>query len=110
MTAPYIDPHAEARALAALDSNQLDVADSYLLQLTHRPDWQQSAACRNEDPRLFFPTGGQSAGRAKAICARCPVTRQCADFSLSFGRPLDGVWGGDYARHHAAKRAPREAA
>lgn len=49
--------------------------------------WTADAACREvEDPELFFPQGkagrdspvlraGQT--RAKAICADCPVTRQC---------------------------------
>ena len=55
--------------------------------------WRNKAACRSEDPELFFPAP-PPAGRgravreaiqraavaerqAKAICARCPVRAEC---------------------------------
>ena len=60
-------------------------------------DWRDYAACRDVHPDLFFPvaTGGSSLAqeaRAQAVCALCPVTRQCLDFALS--RAESGVWGG----------------
>jgi WhiB family transcriptional regulator, redox-sensing transcriptional regulator len=62
------------------------------------PDWRFRAACLTADPELFFPlsAAGPSATQlteAKAICARCPVRRQCLDFALTT-RQVHGVWGG----------------
>ncbi len=63
-------------------------------------DWQLQAACRGEDPNLFFhPEGERGSARelreraAKAICASCPVKLQCAEHSLAVREPY-GVWGG----------------
>ena len=64
-----------------------------------RWDWQLRAACRGEDPNLFFhPEGERGAAReareqaARAICARCPVVRQCAEHALAVREPY-GIWG-----------------
>lgn len=62
--------------------------------------WQNDAACRGEDLVLFFgPDGERQPERdirerkARAICARCPVLRQCQDYSVnSFEQ--HGLWGG----------------
>ncbi|MDX2646690.1 WhiB family transcriptional regulator [Streptomyces sp. NPDC001902] len=61
-------------------------------------NWRYDAACREEDPELFFPISGSGPGmaqiqEAKAVCLRCPVTAQCLRSALSAGR-LDGIWGG----------------
>ncbi|WP_431963718.1 WhiB family transcriptional regulator [Actinacidiphila sp. bgisy160] len=61
-------------------------------------NWRYDAACREEDPELFFPISGSGPGmaqieRAKAVCLRCPVTAQCLRWALAAGR-LDGIWGG----------------
>jgi WhiB family transcriptional regulator, redox-sensing transcriptional regulator len=61
--------------------------------------WRSRAACRGDDPELFFPIG--SSGRAaleqiaaaKAICIRCPVREACLRFALDTGQDY-GVWGG----------------
>lgn len=61
-------------------------------------DWRHRAACRDEDPELFFPVsdmgpGAQQTARAKAVCARCPVRAQCLAYALDNG--LDyGIFGG----------------
>lgn len=52
--------------------------------------WQDRAACRGEDPELFFQE--DCVELAKAICARCPVIVQCRDFGR---RSTAGVWGGE---------------
>lgn len=44
------------------------------------------------DPDWWFPERGQTTRRAKAICARCPVTEPCLAWALENGEP--GVWGG----------------
>lgn len=61
-------------------------------------NWRQRAACRDEDPELFFPVsevgpGAEQVRQAKSVCARCPVQKECrehaADADLSHG-----VFGG----------------
>ncbi len=71
--------------------------------------WMDDAACRGEDPALFFTERGESASAAKAICARCPVTVRC----LAYARHHHihhGIWGGmsEYDRDAAVRRARRD--
>ncbi len=46
-------------------------------------EWRMNAACRGVDPELFFPAAEGGPARdaqvaaAKAVCARCPVRREC---------------------------------
>jgi WhiB family redox-sensing transcriptional regulator len=63
-------------------------------------EWQLLAACRGEDSSVFFhPEGERGVARrnrdlqAKAICANCPVRRECATHALTVREPY-GVWGG----------------
>jgi WhiB family redox-sensing transcriptional regulator len=61
-------------------------------------DWRKRAACKDEDPELFFPIGdvGPAVAQideAKAICRRCPVIDECLNWALTMGED-DGVWGG----------------
>lgn len=61
-------------------------------------DWPARAACRDEDPELFFPVsemgpGARQVARAKAVCASCPVRTECLAYALDAG--LDnGIFGG----------------
>ncbi|MFF8990333.1 WhiB family transcriptional regulator [Streptomyces sp. NPDC014983] len=61
-------------------------------------NWRDHAACRHEDPELFFPIGTNGpaqvqAERAKAVCGHCPVQQRCLDCALDTGQGI-GVWGG----------------
>lgn len=61
-------------------------------------DWVDRAACRDEDPELFFPTGSgehadRQSERAGEVCRRCPVLMSCLNYALATG-PSDGVWAG----------------
>ena len=61
-------------------------------------NWRSAAACRSADPDLFFPISAfgqalEQVAEAKAICARCPVRRQCLAFALRT-RQAHGIWGG----------------
>lgn len=63
--------------------------------MTH---WSKRAACRKEDPELFFPVGQSIAAlaqtaEAKRVCARCPVSGECLAWALE-ARQDTGVWGG----------------
>ncbi|WP_320772959.1 WhiB family transcriptional regulator [Streptomyces sp. CRN 30] len=61
-------------------------------------NWREHAACRDEDPDLFFPIGTSGPAllqteQAKAVCHRCPVREQCLRWALDTGQSI-GVWGG----------------
>jgi WhiB family redox-sensing transcriptional regulator len=50
-------------------------------------DWRNHAACRSQDPELFFPIGTTDRAlaqlkRAKAVCNSCPVQAPCLDWAL----------------------------
>jgi hypothetical protein len=45
------------------------------------------------DTADFYPERGQSAKKAKARCAVCPVRADCLDYALRVGEK-HGVWGG----------------
>jgi WhiB family redox-sensing transcriptional regulator len=61
-------------------------------------DWRHRAACRDEDPELFFPIGTSGPAllqveQAKAVCRRCTVADNCLQWALETGQDA-GVWGG----------------
>ena len=61
-------------------------------------DWRHRAACRDEDPELFFPIGTTGPAllqveEAKAVCRRCTVLDDCLSWSLDTSQEA-GVWGG----------------
>ena len=54
-------------------------------------DWRHRAACRDEDPELFFPIGNtgpalQQIEEAKAVCRTCPVIDTCLKWALETGQ------------------------
>lgn len=62
-------------------------------------DWRTQAACRDEDPELFFPVGHSGPAevqieRALNVCRRCPVRSDCTQTAVERGE-TDGVWGVD---------------
>lgn len=69
-------------------------------------DWRRAAACRDQDPELFFPTHGDGEAfkaqvrKAKRVCAGCPVWRQCLREALV--RIPEGVAGGLTKRERKA--------
>ena len=61
-------------------------------------NWRAVGACLNADPDLFFPISSAGRGlgqiaQAKAICARCPVRRECLEYAHAHA-PNHGIWGG----------------
>ncbi|MEU0373156.1 WhiB family transcriptional regulator [Streptomyces sp. NPDC006283] len=72
-------------------------------------NWRNDAACRDEDPELFFPIGTtgpalMQAKEAKAVCRRCPVAEKCLEWAMEVGQD-SGVWGGlDETERRALKR------
>jgi WhiB family transcriptional regulator, redox-sensing transcriptional regulator len=72
--------------------------------------WRLRAACRTVDSTVFFspdrergPAREAREARAKAICAGCPVIRECASYALTAGERY-GVWGGLSERDRLALR------
>ena len=68
------------------------------------------AACREADGAIFFSPDGEREparevreARAKAICARCPVIRECAGYAIAASERY-GVWGGLSERERLAFR------
>lgn len=66
--------------------------------LQRKADWRDSAACRTEDPELFFPAGNTGPwlvqiARAKQICGSCPVLEDCLRYAWD-ANPSDGIFGG----------------
>nr|WP_310278237.1 WhiB family transcriptional regulator [Haloactinomyces albus] len=65
-------------------------------------DWRHRAACRDEDPELFFPVsdmgpGARQVEQAKAVCARCPVRSACLNYAVDNGLH-HGIFGGTTER------------
>lgn len=74
-------------------------------------DWRRDAACRDEEPELFFPPGRTDTARvqieaAKSICATCPVRAACLRFALDTDQ-REGIWGGRTARERRTLRHAR---
>ncbi|MDF3302900.1 WhiB family transcriptional regulator [Streptomyces tropicalis] len=76
-------------------------------------NWRDHGACRFEDPELFFPLGENGLSlrqidRARAVCHRCPVLRECRAWALR-NSEYDGVWGGMTAGERRAVARRRAA-
>jgi WhiB family transcriptional regulator, redox-sensing transcriptional regulator len=74
-------------------------------------DWRHHAACRDEDPELFFPIGSSGPAsrqidQAKQVCRRCPVVTDCLRWALETGQE-GGVWGGTSEEERRALKRRR---
>ena len=56
--------------------------------------WQDSAACKDADSRIFLSGVTSRVLKAKAVCATCPVTRECLAFALAHEDYEPHVYGG----------------
>jgi len=56
--------------------------------------WRQEAACRETDPKLFFPSNNatRQTNAAKAICRGCVCRVQCLEYAIATDSV--GIWGG----------------
>jgi WhiB family redox-sensing transcriptional regulator len=58
------------------------------------PDWRDDALCVSYAGEVdFFPARGESTHAAKAVCAACPVRKECLEYALHADIHC-GVWGG----------------
>jgi WhiB family redox-sensing transcriptional regulator len=76
-----------------------------LAELLERPAWMERGACRDRPDITFFPERGQSGAPAKAVCAECPVRRDCLDYAVTHGE-RHGIWGGTSERERRRLRTP----
>jgi WhiB family redox-sensing transcriptional regulator len=74
-----------------------------------RPRWVRKAACRGEDPGLFYSERGDISGYriARSICSGCAVRRECLDFALGSPSGKFGIWGGLSEAQRRTVRAAR---
>lgn len=77
--------------------------------------WREAAACRDQDPELWFPIGNTGPAlvqikEAKRVCRRCPVREECLRFAVN-AVAKDGIFGGldekerELLRHNDRRRA-----
>lgn len=108
--------HHQANAESEPESAPLVPGDEVTLRLVElleaRIDenpWRRRAACAGKPPWLFFPTRGDHATlvAAKAVCATCPVSRECLAANL---HERDGVYGGLSGRERRDMRTQEPAA
>ncbi|MCV7171373.1 MULTISPECIES: WhiB family transcriptional regulator [Mycobacteriaceae] len=50
--------------------------------------------CHLNDPDMWFAESPADLERAKALCADCPIRRECLNAALERQEPW-GVWGGE---------------
>lgn len=75
--------------------------------------WQSRAICSGARAWLFFGPDGETGreqrmreGRAKAVCAVCPVRVECLDYALRH-HVRCGIWGGLNERERYTERLRR---
>jgi WhiB family redox-sensing transcriptional regulator len=70
--------------------------------------WRERAACKEMDPRIFFPELRENCAQAREVCRQCPVRTDCLDFALAT-RQRFGFWGGMNVkeRDRLARGVPR---
>lgn len=74
-------------------------------------DWFDRAVCLGLPPDWWFPPkkGPDTTARAKAVCAMCPVSGECLEFSMIGGRRYaEGIYGGYTAKERRTMRRRRE--
>ena len=57
------------------------------------PAFSGPALCAEVSPEVWFPDKGGSVRQAKAICGRCEIRLECADWAIQTNE-RHGVWGG----------------
>ena len=74
----------------------MSLIELFLHDDTESAAWRSEGRCVDGAATmtgLFFSEDLHDIARAKAICAKCPVTAECLDHALRLQEPW-GVWGG----------------
>ena len=86
MTAPTFWPFIR-------DTSDQDDGLSNFWYILRPLPWMRFAACRGQDPELFFPSQGKSLAAGKAICRTCTVKRSCRNYAEETNSV--GLWAGE---------------
>lgn len=86
---------------------ETDIDDS-IMQILQAPvteerPWMVFAACRNEDPDLWFSQVSDDVAHALAVCSTCTVRDECLDYSVE-ARERFGIWGGKTEKQRRGRR------
>jgi WhiB family redox-sensing transcriptional regulator len=78
----------------------VDLMSYFVHPVSDIRQWEQDGACRQADPRLFFPPENESGparrkrdAAAVKVCSVCPVIQECRRHAWAVREP-HGVWGG----------------
>ena len=66
--------------------------------------WMRRAACHGKPTEMFFPPRGGDTSTPKAICAECPVRKECLAYGMN---ERQGIFGGLTERERRALRSQR---
>lgn len=61
------------------------------------PDWRDYAACRGDDPAIYFFEDTSPNHQARRTCYTCPVRIDCLEYATEHEKDW-GVWAGVTAR------------
>lgn len=86
-----------------------EIADLASLVVEGRPEWMDRGECIGLSADFFHPRRGQPTEPAKAICAGCPVQKDCLEYALVNFLKV-GVWGGTSERERRLIRRERRTA
>ena len=77
-----------------------------IVEARNERDWRHLAACKGMDPEMFFPIHAHrgSCNDAKAVCATCPVSKQCFEAGRT---EHTGMWGGTSVDQRRKQGCPR---
>jgi WhiB family transcriptional regulator, redox-sensing transcriptional regulator len=88
------------------DDERYATLGDLLAAIATRPAWTAHAACRGMDTELFFPTRGEPATEAKAVCRTCTVRDDCHDYALA-DAGIIGIWSATTTRERIDLRSTK---
>jgi WhiB family redox-sensing transcriptional regulator len=77
------------------------------------PIWSSDAACAGTDTNTFFPEDDRAANddvvlKARVICARCPMRKECLEWALENLTPQNTASTQELPVRNASKRSRTE--
>jgi WhiB family redox-sensing transcriptional regulator len=75
-------------------NNDQEAGATDMSRLSCREKTLPAMPCHVNDPDLWFAESPDDLERAKALCAECPIRRECLAAALERQEPW-GVWGGE---------------
>jgi WhiB family redox-sensing transcriptional regulator len=102
--ATTFDQEAEVRAM----SITMNARATSVPSETCRGKTKLAVPCHMGDPDMWFAENPVELERAKALCADCPIRRECLAAALERQEPW-GVWGGEILDRGSviARKRPR---